>query len=283
MHQHDFGPHSGRLRDIPEVGVLRCRACGEIRHATDVRSRVSYEQGSMSRSTRSLQKLDKLTSVDNQRRCQSIFKFAQKAKRSEIRLLDFGCGEGEFVEAASSLGFEAVGFDIDPFAIEEAQLRGVRGTSDFSKIGPSKSFDAITLFHVVEHLYEPERELARIRGLLSDNGSLFVETPNANDALITLYENEAFMNFTFWSHHPRIFSAQSLNELLVSAGFEVKTHSSVVRYGLNNHLYWLSKNKPGGHSLFPKIFSEELEEEYATNLVKNDLGDTLWFEAYLPK
>lgn len=65
----------------------------------------------------------------------------------------------------------------------------------------NKNYDLITAFHVVEHLPDPRTTLKELSSLLSPEGYLIIEVPSSEDALITLYDCDAFQKFTYWSQH----------------------------------------------------------------------------------
>ncbi len=118
--------------------------------------------------------------------------------------------------------------------------------------------------------------LDKLKNLLEDNGRLIIEVPNANDALLTIYENEAFSNFTYWSCHLYLYTHHTLNLLAKQAGFEVEFIKHIQRYPLSNHLYWLSKNKPGGHEKWGNFFdSKELNSAYENQLASLGATDTI--------
>ena len=282
-HFHTFTPRPGRLRDMPAVEVVSCESCLEIRHATSVRDKVSYALGTMHRGPNEEFGLVKKTSEDNVRRSERIKAIVSEMTEPAVQLLDFGCGEGEFLETLASInGLSCLGYDIDPTAVRVAEETGCQATTDLGQLSHQR-FDVVTMMHVIEHLYEPLQELRDISRVMKPGAKLIIETPNATDALINLYECEAFMDFTFWSHHPIIYSAMSLQCLLEEAGFTVTSAGFTARYGLDNHLHWLSRGLPGGHTDFPKIFSSSLDELYKKELVETGVADTLWFEAKFKK
>jgi SAM-dependent methyltransferase len=92
-------------------------------------------------------------------------------------LLDVGCGVGNLVVAASELGFEAEGIDIDPIATEEARRHGRRvRTAAVGQI--DGRYDAIVVNHVLEHIEDLRAFLGELSRLLAEGGRLFVLAPN---------------------------------------------------------------------------------------------------------
>ena len=121
-----------------------------------------------------------------------------------------------------------------------------------------------------------EEILEKLKNLLEDDGKLIIEVPNANDALLTIYENEAFSNFTYWSCHLYLYTQHTLNLLAKQAGFKVEFIKHIQRYPLSNHLYWLSFNKAGGHEKWGGYLdSKELNQAYENQLATLGATDTL--------
>jgi hypothetical protein len=75
-----------------------------------------------------------------------------------------------------------------------------------------KTFDFVTLIHVVEHFRNPRTELARIMHMLNPKGILFIETPNIDSHLSNIEK----ISYTFLTppDHIHLFSPQSLKRLL---------------------------------------------------------------------
>lgn len=140
---------------------------------------------------------------------------------------------------------------------------------------PKSGYDIITLFHVLEHLPDPIQKLTELSSLLNDSGEIIVEIPNADDALLTLYENEAFSKFTYWSCHLFLFNTKTLKLLADKAALKVNYIKQVQRYGIANHLYWLSKGKPGGHDVWDFLDGTEINKVYAEKLDAIEKCDTI--------
>jgi len=96
-------------------------------------------------------------------------------------LLDVGCGNGGFLAWMRNLGWKVIGVEPDPeaskVALKKFGIDVYRCTLEEAGF-PEKSFDAITLRHVVEHLPNPIATLAECRRVLKDNGQITVLTPN---------------------------------------------------------------------------------------------------------
>jgi SAM-dependent methyltransferase len=96
------------------------------------------------------------------------------------RLLDIGCGNGEFLLTMSNLGWEVKGIDPDRIAVSIGRKAGLEiyeGSVESVPLEPN-SFDAITLHHVIEHLPDPVRILKRLSTVLRPEGWLVSISPN---------------------------------------------------------------------------------------------------------
>ncbi len=136
------------------------------------------------------------------------------------RLLEIGCGQGEFLEAALKMGFDAHGIDVAPRNIEFIKKR--RGIDKVTcgrveeHVDELGVFDIVTLFEVIEHVESPLALLAAIKKMLRPGGYLILSTPNLRRIGST---NEA------WDYPPNHLSkwdSDSLSYLLWRAGFTVE-------------------------------------------------------------
>ena len=66
-----------------------------------------------------------------------------------------------------------------------------------------------------------------------------------------------------------------VNNLFSLNKFEVKEIINIQRYNLTNHLYWLSKGKPGGHKKWEDMNLNSLNNEYKKLLINNNETDTI--------
>ena len=136
-------------------------------------------------------------------------------------------------------------------------------------------YDLITAFHVVEHIQDPRGIISNLGKLLKPKGRLIVEVPNADDALLTLYDCDAFQRFTYMSQHLFLFNASTLALLAKQAGLRDIAIQYYQRYSLANHLHWLSLGRPGGHQHWAFLDTPELSHTYAQSLSAIGRTDTL--------
>lgn len=137
------------------------------------------------------------------------------------RLLDLGCGAGDFLERAQSLGWRAEGVDFDPQAVAAARARGLQvsvGSIDsYSEV--RDLFDVVTCNHVIEHVYDPQAVIASIYRILKPGGQMWIETPNISSAGHTLF-GRAWRGLEA-PRHVAIFSYRALVDALRQAGFSI--------------------------------------------------------------
>lgn len=92
------------------------------------------------------------------------------------KLLDYGCGNGIFLEFMKNKGYEIQGFEPSSTGKSETEKRlGIKLASNFDEIN---KVDVITLWHVLEHIPNPEEILNEFKNKLNDNGILLIALPN---------------------------------------------------------------------------------------------------------
>jgi 2-polyprenyl-3-methyl-5-hydroxy-6-metoxy-1,4-benzoquinol methylase len=160
------------------------------------------------------------------------------------RLLDVGSGAGAFLQWATAAGWDAVGIDPDPKAVQTVKERGLQayeGTVETIR-GHVSAFDAVTLSHVLEHVHDPRALLSGIRDLLKPGGLLWLDTPN-----IAALGERRFGSSWLGLDPPRhlvLFNQPTLLTLLESVGFAVLRQPS--RFEICKMTYAVSERIAGG-------------------------------------
>lgn len=162
---------------------------------------------------------------ENQRR---LALMERAGVRPGARVLDVGCGPGDFV-AAGGQRFDMWGLDVSPAAIEEARRKNPRfagqlasGFVEDQRFAPGQ-FDAVVMWDVVEHLWDPLAVLRRLLEWLRPGGVLLLSTPDIGAATARLMGPRwAFMTPP---EHLGFFSRRSL-EFMLERTLGLATRSS---------------------------------------------------------
>ncbi|MGA7236611.1 MAG: class I SAM-dependent methyltransferase, partial [Bryobacteraceae bacterium] len=137
-------------------------------------------------------------------------------------LLDAGCGGGLFLGMMRERGFPVLGLDYSADAAAIAWRRqespAVCAVLDHAPFRPA-SIGAITMFHVLEHLYDPRAYLSAARELLEPEGRLIVQVPNASSWQFRLLGGA--WNGIDVPRHLFDYRSRDLEKLLALSGFRV--------------------------------------------------------------
>lgn len=147
------------------------------------------------------------------------------------RLLDVGGGEGGFARAfMRQRGGEALLLEPGPEAAQRAMASGLQVFNmGIEQLQPQQvgALDAISFLDVLEHLTDPLSALKLARRLLPPGGALLVSVPNAGYWPVVRDLVAGRLDYLpvgiLCQTHVRFFTAQSLEQLLADAGFEVVT------------------------------------------------------------
>lgn len=147
------------------------------------------------------------------------------------RVLDAGCGDGNFTASLSKAGFQMSGFDGSEGGIAKARLKYPNIAFNCGSLyddlcapfgaGP---FDAIVSIEVIEHLYSPRKFLQRARDALREDGLLIITTPYwgyLKNVLLALTNRMDRALTTRWEGgHIKHWSYSSLRLAIEENGFE---------------------------------------------------------------
>ena len=174
------------------------------------------------------------------------------------RLLDVGCGTGIFLEELLRSGrWQVVGIEptekIADYASQALRVEIHQGR--FSDVTlPDNSFDAITMWHVLEHLDHPIADLRHAHQLLKENGLLTIEIPNVEGL-------EAKLFGPYWigwelPRHLYQFPETMLRTILTTLGFKwVATRRISMTHALlgNSLEFWMQSWNPRNHALAHRL------------------------------
>ena len=202
--------------------LLRCAACGTAVTATPAPPEVHESGAYATRRPRLSRALAPLLRWFDRRR------LARLNLAPGARVLDVGAGRGRFVATARAQGFLSEGIEPSRRGIEAAAAEYAVALqhATLEDASPTQAFDAVTLWHVLEHVDDPGAALERAAAWLTTDGVLLVAVPNL-DSL------QARIGGQRWYHldvprHRTHFTARGLETMLRRHGFEPLRTSHLV-------------------------------------------------------
>ncbi|MEO0897404.1 MAG: class I SAM-dependent methyltransferase [Bacteroidota bacterium] len=176
------------------------------------------------------------------------------------RILDIGCGTGDFLGTMKNGGWDVLGLEPDDnarkMAVENHGILAFPSDELFNL--EDNSFDVISMWHVLEHVHELHKYLEKIRSLLKPSGTLLIAVPNYTSGDASHYQHE-------WAaydvpRHLYHFSPTGMEGLL------------------NQHGFKLDKMK---HMVFDSFYVSLLSEKYKSGKVKLIGGFLNGFSSFL--
>lgn len=151
----------------------------------------------------------------------------QKAKliksytKEKGAILDIGAGTGAFLNTMQQQGWNVSGIEPDGGARDQAkklfdlQLQEPNTLKDF----PPLNFDAITMWHVLEHVHQLHPYVERLKDMIKPDGKIFIAVPNYTSLDAQLYGN-------YWAgydvpRHLYHFSPRSMHKLIELHGLKI--------------------------------------------------------------
>lgn len=204
--------------------LLQCTNCGLIRTDPlpdeEAISRYYQSEEYISHSGSEKGIINKLYHLVRKQTLKKKFKTINRYS-SGTNILDYGAGSGHFVNYLRVNGYNATG--IEPSAGARSNCKQIFNLdlldTSYIKNIPDNSLDAISMWHVLEHIHEPLGLLSEFKRILKQNGTLFIAVPNIDSFDYKFYDKYwAALDLPRHIHH---FSHKSIKFLLESGNLEV--------------------------------------------------------------
>ena len=208
--------------------------------------------------------MDKLYQAVKRKNLQNKLQLIENQSNNPKSLLDIGAGTGDFLLLAKTNGFEVTGVEPNGKARQLSSQKGIHLHQEIRKVEGQK-FDAITLWHVLEHLPDLDGQIKTMVSLLEDEGVLIIAVPNFKSFDADHYGR-------YWAaydvpRHLWHFSKTSIAKLFDRHGmgviaikpmwFDAFYVSLLSEKYKGNKRYWLSAFLIGLWSNLSAVFSKE--------------------------
>ena len=210
---------------LPEGPLRRCTACGQLLSQI---GEPAYWQSMRQFDQRQFNlpaphELERRLKVA--RRRLSRISALLKQPPAAIRVLDVGCSRGSFLAAGTRLGFHMEGVEPAASIAAAARAQGLNvRTGLLEDIGfAAASFDAVTLFEVVEHLKEPLALLRECRRVRRPGGLLVLSTGNTASWTVAAMQGRwDYFHIAKDGGHISFYNPRSVALLAMRSGFPVE-------------------------------------------------------------
>ncbi len=210
---------------VPEGPLRRCGECGQLLSQIGERgyweSMQQFDQQQFN--LPAPHELERRFKVAG-RRLNTIGALLKKPAAA-IHVLDVGCSRGSFLAAGTRLGFNMEGVEPAASIAAAARAQGLKVRTGLLKdVGfAAASFDAVTLFEVIEHLKEPLMLLRECHRVLKPGGLLVLSTGNAASwTVAAMQERWDYFHIAKDGGHISFYNPRSIALLATRAGFEVE-------------------------------------------------------------
>ena len=140
------------------------------------------------------------------------------------KILDVGSGIGTFAHEMQTAGWDVTGLEPDEGARSVAQKQyglQLQGVESFYQFGAG-TFDAITLWHVLEHVHDLHPYVQQLKNIIKNTGKIFIAVPNYTSTDAAAYKE-------FWAaydvpRHLYHFSPRAINVLMEKNGLNVEAY-----------------------------------------------------------
>ena len=142
-----------------------------------------------------------------------------QSQKQTGKILDYGCGTGEFLHAFKKVNWDCYGIEPSNTAREKAaQLTHLTIAESLDQMDPIK-FDVITLWHVLEHVENLNEKVVELKSYLAEGGIIFIAVPNHESLDAKMY-NSHWAGYDV-PRHLWHFSQENMRQLATSHGLNI--------------------------------------------------------------
>tara|TARA_Y100000310_G_scaffold260629_2_gene269673 strand:- start:11404 stop:12234 length:831 start_codon:yes stop_codon:yes gene_type:complete len=197
--------------------------------------------------------------------------FFRKYIPEGAKVLEIGCSSGYFLDRIRD-DYAVFGNEWNPddAAFVRDELGIPCSEEAFEDAYPGEEFTAIVAYQVIEHLPDPHAWITAIKKRLIGGGWIIVETPNLDNALVSIYDIPEFKDFFFRESHITYFDQTALANTLGSHGFEAQVYLRQ-DYSFWNTVHWLYAREPQPDVVVARAPIKPIPEGHPAGVILNRL------------
>lgn len=197
--------------------------------------------------------------------------------RNSNKILEVGCGNGDFLVEAKKRGWETYGTEYTEEAAQVAKQSGINmhhGVLDPENYS-RHDFDIVVSIEVIEHINNPLEEVSNIYKLLRKGGLFYVTTPNFNTPERYYLEEE--YKVISYPEHLIYFTPKTLTLLMTTVGFHKE---KILTTGINVSSFRSKKmrrseGRQGGIKDSDQVLRDNIESSILLRLAKKGANSIL--------
>ncbi len=258
----DYKSVNSHLKEVPEgldrhssvsVKIVRCINCGI--HQTIFKSDNRSIQEMYSRDSLSFK--NSLSKVNNLELTTTIDELNLIRQSAPAKLLEIGCGAGNFLLRAQNAGYDVTGIDLDKKAINFVtnKLNLNAYNCSLEDLDPKSKYDIIVLLGVFEHIPDPNKFLINIKSFLRKNGELIIGVPNLRsiNCWVSKFSRHSWDMFLEPGHIYH-YNHKNLRELFKKHGYKL-TNWKTATVTIRGKIPFMPSRNPSHEEFIRKIIT----------------------------
>ncbi len=259
----------GEVRGSPDSkkAILECSSCHV--HYLDAPAEIDYKD--KGRGYRGVVSGDEI-----KRHMGNINNFCPLNSLSGRRVVDIGASNGTYMRQINEFAKEVIG--VEPNENQRNELSSQFEMFDCVVACVDKykgKIDAVTCWHVIEHIEYPALFLKTLMALLNDYGRMYLSTPNRDEILMELLPDD-YPKFFYQLWHPFYYNKESFVNLAHESNLIPIINGCGHSFGIGNMIGWLSDKKPCGEGIKLCENPTHYDELWKSYLMPIKKADTLY-------